>query len=187
MFDNFFFVLTTISTVGYGSVLQATASKLIIIVIIVFVWSPIPSCVSRFVELANSKSRYAKLEYSSLKEVRHVILIGSVSISSLQNFLEEYLHEDHDEGVRHCILLMPKRPDPETELLMMKPKYMQSLFYIEGSTLDNMALKRAKLEKSACVIILSDKFSYDAENEDTKTILEAMIIKKYVNQMKKKV
>ena len=36
------------------------------------------------------------------------------------------------------------------------------------------------------MIILSDKFAYDAENEDTKTILEAMIIKKYVNLMKKK-
>ena len=59
---------------------------------------------------------------------------------------------------------MPHRPDPATELLMMKPKYINALFYIEGSTLDNLALSRAKLEKSAAVIILSNKFTYDAEN-----------------------
>jgi hypothetical protein len=113
--------------------------------------------------------------------VPHIILIGSVTMSSLTNFLEEYLHEDHESRIRHCILMMPQRPDPATELLMMKPQYINALFYIEGSTLDNMALSRAKLEKSAAVIILSNKFTYDAENEDTKTILEAMIIKKYVN------
>ena len=139
--------------------------------------------------MINSKSKYAKLEYSKLKDVPHVILIGSVTYSSLNNFLDEYLHEDHetDENrVRHCILLMPHRPDPATELLMMNPRFINSLFYIEGSTIDNLALSRAKLEKSAAVIILSNKFTYDAENEDTKTILEAMIIKKYVNQARKK-
>jgi len=185
-FDNFFFVATTVSIVGYGSDIMATQSKIIVILIIVIVWAPLPENVSRFVALLNSKSRYAKLVYPVLKDVPHVILIGSVSISSLENFLEEYLHVDHDDGIRHCILLMPKRPDPATELLLMKPKYMQSLIYIEGSTQDNQALNRVKLEKSGAVVILSDKFAYDAENEDTKTILEAMIIKKYINQMKKK-
>lgn len=45
------------------------------------------------------------------------------------------------------------------------------------------------LEKAKAVIILSDKFSFDAEIEDTKTILEAMVIKKYLgnsNDKKKK-
>jgi len=64
---------------------------------------------------------------------------------------------------------------------MMKPRYMTTLFYIEGSTLDQKALKRCKIEKSQAVIILSDKFSFDAEHEDTHTILEAMIIKNYLN------
>ena len=104
-------------------------------------------------------------------------------MKSLQNFLEEYLHDDHDAGMRHCILMMPNRPDPTMELMMMKPEYMSSLHYIEGSTI-HKALKRCKLEKAKAVIILSDKFSYDAEHEDTHTILEAMIIKKYLGQQK---
>lgn len=185
-FDYLFFSLTTLSMVGYGSSLKAIQSKLLIVLMISAINLVLPQQVSRFSTLINSKSKYAKLEYSKLKDVPHVILIGSVTLSSLNNFLEEFLHEDHESGVRHCILLMPHRPDPATELLMMRPKYINSLFYIEGSTLDNLALSRAKLEKSAAVIILSNKFTYDAENEDTKTILEAMIIKKYVNSAKKK-
>ena len=35
------------------------------------------------------------------------------------------------------------------------------------------------------MIILSDKFSFDAENEDTHTILEAMVIKNHLAQVKK--
>lgn len=73
------------------------------------------------------------------------------------------------------------------ELMMMRPEYMSALHYIEGSTLDQKALKRCKLEKARAVIILSDKFSYDAEHEDTQTILGAMIVKGYLGQQKKKI
>lgn len=132
-------------------------------------------------QLANSKSYYARAEYDIIKDVPHIVLIGSVTTTSLSNFLEEYQHEDHDAGQRHCVLMMPTRPDPQTELIMMKPRFMTTLFYIEGSTLDQKALKRCKIEKSQAVIILSDKFSFDAEHEDTHTILEAMIIKNYLN------
>ena len=41
------------------------------------------------------------------------------------------------------------------------------------------------MEKAEAVIILSDKFSFDADFEDTGTILQAMIIKNYLNQVKK--
>ena len=41
------------------------------------------------------------------------------------------------------------------------------------------------VHKAKAVIILSDKFSFDAEHEDTHTILEAMVIKNYLSQVKK--
>jgi hypothetical protein len=43
------------------------------------------------------------------------------------------------------------------------------------------------INQAEAVIILSDKFSFNAEQEDTKTILEAMIIKKYLANVKKKI
>lgn len=45
---------------------------------------------------------------------------------------------------------------------------------------------RCLVDKAEAVVILSDKFSFNAEHEDTKTILEAMIIKKYLGNLKKK-
>eukprot|EP00356_Strombidium_inclinatum_P015345 CAMPEP_0170485948 /NCGR_PEP_ID=MMETSP0208-20121228/5086_1 /TAXON_ID=197538 /ORGANISM="Strombidium inclinatum, Strain S3" /LENGTH=150 /DNA_ID=CAMNT_0010759761 /DNA_START=981 /DNA_END=1433 /DNA_ORIENTATION=+ len=68
-------------------------------------------------------------------------------------------------------------------MVLMKPKYVSTLQYIEGSSLDPNDLKRCLVQKAKAVIILSDKFSFDAEHEDTHTILEAMVIKNYLNQI----
>ena len=57
---------------------------------------------------------------------------------------------------------------------------------LEGASSNDEDLVRCLVEKAAAVIILSDKFSFNAQHEDTKTILEAMIIKKYLGSLKKK-
>jgi len=128
--------MTTVSTVGYGSDISSTLGKFVIIMVIINVVGNLQGWISRLIELANSKSRYARMPYIQIKDVPHIVLIGSVNMKSLQNFLEEYLHDDHDAGVRHCVLMMPHRPDPAMELAMMKPEYMSLVHYIEGSTLD---------------------------------------------------
>jgi hypothetical protein len=56
---------------------------------------------------------------------------------------------------------------------------------LEGFTNNDEDLRRCLIEKADAVIILSDKFSFNAEHEDTRTILEAMIIKKYLSRLKK--
>ena len=133
---QFYFTITTISTVGYGSHVKSMAGRISIIGFILTVVVVLPNQCTRLVQLVNSKSYYARAEYDIIKDVPHIVLIGSVTTTSLSNFLEEYQHEDHDAGQRHCVLMMPTRPDPQTELIMMKPRFMTTLFYIEGSTLD---------------------------------------------------
>lgn len=56
---------------------------------------------------------------------------------------------------------------------------------LEGNSNNDDDLLRCLVDRAEAVIILSDKFSFDAEYEDTKTILEAMIIKKYLGNIKK--
>lgn len=68
----------------------------------------------------------------------------------------------------------------------MQHQYLGRLFYVEGTTQEQFHLRRCLVQKAEAVIILSDKFSFDADFEDTGTILQAMIIKNYLNQVKKK-
>lgn len=131
---------------------------------------------------------YARHKYKKIDKVPFIVLIGTVSPTSLTNFLEEYFHTDHGEDItRHCVLMQPYGPEknPDLHLILNKSKYLVNLQYIEGSPLEAQHLHRCFVEKASAVIILSDKFSFDADQQDTHTILEAMLIKKYLNKMRK--
>lgn len=81
--------------------------------------------------------------------------------------------------------MQPGKPEAETLHLLMDPEYTGKLQYLQGSTLVDEDLERCSLANAAAVVLLGDKFSYDAEHEDTHTILQAMIIKNYLSQSKK--
>lgn len=105
--------------------------------------------------------------YKKIDKVPFIVLIGTISPTSLQNFLDEYFHQDHkedDDFTRHLVLMQPFGPDkiPELHLILNKSKYMNNLHYLEGSSLDESDLKRCIIEKAEAVIILSDKLSFDA-------------------------
>lgn len=85
---------------------------------------------------------YARRRYKSIDKVPHVVIVGRVSQIALFNFLEEYLHEDHGDFTRHCVLMQPQRPDPSIELALMQPKYASRVFYLEGNPLDPQDLRR---------------------------------------------
>jgi len=60
---NFFFMMTTISTVGYGSTLNSEIGKISIIFFIAVVIVVVPEECSRLMDLVNSKSVYARRSY----------------------------------------------------------------------------------------------------------------------------
>jgi len=187
--NTFFFMMTTLSTVGYASNIKSPVGRISIIIFIAVVVVIVPDECSRLVHLINSKSVYARRKYKKIDKVPFIVLIGTVSPTSLSNFLEEYFHKDHgDDITRHCVLMQPFGPEkiPELHAILCKSKYLINLQYLEGSPLENDSLERCLIEKADAVIILSDKFSFDADQQDTHTILEAMIIKKYLNKMKQK-
>ncbi|CDW84459.1 cation channel family protein [Stylonychia lemnae] len=180
-FDTLFFIMTTISIVGYYSPVQSFEGKISIILLMAIVVIVIPSQSSKMIQLISSKSVYARRQYKSIDKIPHIVLIGSVSQITLFNFLEEYFHQDHGQHGRHCVIMMPQRPDPTFEMELMQSKYATSVFYIEGNPLDQRDLRRCLVEKSKAVVILSDKLSFDTQKEDTHTILQAMVIKNYLS------
>ena len=50
----------------------------------------------------------------------HIVLIGTLSMHSLQDFLCEYFHKDHGNSLKHCVLMMPNMPDPQLEIWLQK-------------------------------------------------------------------
>lgn len=118
-FDSFFIMMTTIAVIGYISPVKSEAGKVSMIVVMAIVVVVIPNQSSKLVGLISSKSIYARRKYKSIDKVPHIVILGSVSSISLFNFLKEYLHEDHGDFSRHCVLMQPCRPEPSIELALM--------------------------------------------------------------------
>jgi hypothetical protein len=75
---------------------------------------------------------------------------------------------------------MPQRPDPNLKTLLQE--YQNKLFYFEGDPLKLSDLKRCQFQDASTIIILCNKQTDDSNAEDSKTILQAMAIRKYLAQ-----
>ena len=180
-FDYYiYFVMTTISTVGYQNPFSKVELKLLIIALIIVALLVIPAKSSQLITLLSSKSMYARRRYKLVQETPHIVITGSVSTIAAADFFQEFFHEDHGDQPRHAVILLPHRPDPHMENMIRIPSIASNVFYIQGNPLEEKDLKRCQIEKAKAVIILCNKQSGDASEEDAKTILRSMVIKKYL-------
>jgi hypothetical protein len=65
--------------------------------------------------------------------------------------------------------------------LMRDPKYILNITYLEGSALTDKDLKRAKVELADAVFIMSNKFTINPDEEDSKCILQNLSVKRYLS------
>jgi uncharacterized membrane protein len=82
-FDSFYFMMTTISVVGYGSSIYSLEGKMALIVIIIIMVITIPEKAANLMALLNSKSKYALAQYDAVNNVPHIVLIGNLSMNSV--------------------------------------------------------------------------------------------------------
>jgi hypothetical protein len=178
--SSFFFIMTTISTLGYYSNIKSVAGRIVIIGLIVVSIIQIPSKCSELMTLLASKSIYSRTTYRKLDKVNFILITGSISYFSLLDLLQEYFHVDHGENEKHALILMPQRPDPNMKSLLQE--YQNKLFYFEGDPLKESDLKRCQFKDASTILILCNKQTDDSNAEDSKTILQAMAIRKYLMQ-----
>lgn len=183
--EALFFVMTSVSVVGYGCYAVTTQSRVFLIFFLTIVFTSIPDQSTKILNLISSRSKYERLKYKATEQIPHIVLIGHVTPSSMFNFLQEYFHEDHGDYQRNCVVMMPKPPDADTEMKLMHKKYVSTVYYLQGNPLEKHELKRCLIEKAKTVVILSDKLADDANQSDTHTILQAMVIRNYLSELRK--
>jgi hypothetical protein len=182
-----YYIWVTIATVGYGDITpQTTWGRIFVMFMIGVAIVSIPKMTNELIEKMSLQSVYMRAVYTpKSRSSKHVIICGDLSSTSLKEFFAELFHEDHDNTELYAVILLPQAPTVELILLMRQPQYVLSLTYLEGSALVEADLIRAKAESAMAIFVLTNKFSSNPDEEDAKSILLNLSIKRYLEQFQR--
>jgi hypothetical protein len=177
-----YYIWVTISTVGYGDITpKSTQGRIAVMCIIGFAIVSIPKMTNELIEKMALQSVYMRNVYvPKTKRSKHVVICGDVTSTSLDEFFEELFHEDHENTDLNAILLLPSPPTTEMIFLLRDSAFCLNLQYLEGSALVDKDLRRAQAQHAVAIFIMTNKFSHKPDEEDAKSILLNLSIKRYV-------
>eukprot|EP00744_Colponema_vietnamica_P002453 GILI01003843.1.p1 GENE.GILI01003843.1~~GILI01003843.1.p1 ORF type:complete len:913 (+),score=151.79 GILI01003843.1:165-2741(+) len=176
-----YFVVVTLSTVGYGDIAPVTVTgRMTIIVVIGSALVLIPKQTNELIRLLGLQSVYARRKYNYNPEIPHLVISGSLTYAAVRDFFTELFHPDHGSQDKNAVLLHPCTPSAELETLLRNPAYGVSVCYLEGRPMSDRDLRRASVHKAKTLIFLANKYASDPVEEDNSIILQALSMKKFV-------
>ena len=174
-FECLYFLMVTMSTVGYGDIYCHTYLGRIFIIIFICVGlvaftSSIP-VIGAFIA---SQSKYNS-SYKPTDGVDHVIVCGHITKESVDSFLREFLHPDRDDVNEHVVFLHPTFPSSELEAVLKRNAI--SVSYFKGTALDGGDCERVKMREASAVLILANRHCTNPDAEDAANIMRVISIK----------
>ncbi|XP_065919143.1 calcium-activated potassium channel subunit alpha-1a-like isoform X2 [Dysidea avara] len=180
--DYVYFLIVTISTVGYGDISPNTevgrifVSFLIILGIVLIAYAT-----PTISELFESYSQYSG-SYTQVTDAKHVVVSGHINSESVRYFLSDFLHPDRKDRYTKVLVLHPKEPDRELKAVIRK--YFRRVKYFKGSVLSSIDLERVKLKKASAAVILSPNYCLNPVSEDESNLMRVVSIKNTCNDTK---
>ncbi|KAH9128328.1 hypothetical protein AeMF1_001503 [Aphanomyces euteiches] len=184
--DCFYFILVTISTVGYGDVIPVTTfGKFVTCAMILMSLVMLPKEVNRLIELLSMQSPFRRT-YNPHPANPHVLLLGYVSnATTLMDFINEFYHPDrivgNGDGIATmnnipCVIMAPMEPTEEVRALLLNPLLQNKVIYIKGSIFNEDDFRRVGGDMAQAAFLLTDKNSNDSTAEDANTVLRSLLL-----------
>eukprot|EP01129_Flabellula_baltica_P011828 TRINITY_DN5244_c0_g1_i5.p1 TRINITY_DN5244_c0_g1~~TRINITY_DN5244_c0_g1_i5.p1 ORF type:complete len:690 (-),score=118.15 TRINITY_DN5244_c0_g1_i5:31-2100(-) len=126
----------------------------------------------------SQKSVYQDKYSPKSSGIRHIILTGHINYNVVNNFLEEFFNQSWTRSKYVFVLLSDQKPDRK---LMNFVNFEEDNFvqFYQGSVLDEIDLERVQTSTATACIIFTNHNSTNPVQEDQKTFLYAMSVKKY--------
>jgi hypothetical protein len=178
--DLLYFIVVTISTVGYGDIYPLTeAGRFVIILLIIIAIYLIPKQTNDLIKLINLSSVYSRASYKSNLEVPHIVISGQVRENALKNFCYELFHPDHGTQDKNAIIVQNDLPSQDMRVFLHAGAFEVFLKYLQGNPLLEKDLLRCDMINAKACVIMTDKYTADPHGVDHKNILLSLSIKKY--------
>lgn len=172
-----YFVMVTMSTVGYGDYFAMTDigrgfMTFFIIAGIAFFAFALPNLVDLAVDYYH-RTQWSK--FDTTRVPRHVLVCGHITSTTVSDFLKDFLHKDRGDSKTHVLFMHTERPNAELRAILRS--YYTRVQYVLGSVLKAKDLAKAKIEECAAVFILAEKHCEYPEREDQENLLRLVSIK----------
>ena len=179
--DYIYFIIVTISTVGYGDISpQTETGRVFIIILIILSIFLVAFLIPAVTEVLSQWSPYSG-SYIRITDVKHVIVTGHVTSESIKHFLRNFLHPDWNDDYTRVLFLHPVEPRCVVRTTI---KSIHSVKYFKGSVLNRDDMVRVNMDTASAVIILSPNYSQNPESEDESNLMRIVSIKNAYNNTK---
>jgi len=177
-----YFLMVTMSTVGYGDVsCQTVLGKMFLIVFILVGLALFASSIPEIIDLIGTRSKYGGA-YKNERGRRHIVVCGHITYESVSHFLKDFLHEDREDVDVEVVFLHRAEPDLEFEGLLKRQH--TRVKYFQGSLMNAMDLERAKVHEADACLVLANKYCPDPDAEDAANIMRVISIKNYSDDIR---
>ena len=183
--SQLYYVVVTLSTVGYGDITpQTTLHKVFAIVMIVsgvaFFSSEVSAIVALKDEIDSGRGQYRRSRFRNA----HIIVLGGAVTSgsaTLEIFLEELLHPSRpNSSLPDVVLMSEEEPGTGLRRVLTSPLGQAHVKFIRGSPMDQADLARADAANADMAFVLGNLSVQDhlTEAEDEDTILRASLLQR---------
>ncbi|XP_014244789.1 calcium-activated potassium channel slowpoke isoform X7 [Cimex lectularius] len=177
-----YFLIVTMSTVGYGDVYCQTILGRTFLVFFLLVGLAIfASCIPEIIDLIGTRPKYG----GTLKNERgrrHIVVCGHITYESVSHFLKDFLHEDREDVDVEVVFLHRKPPDLELEGLFKR--HFTTVEFFQGSIMNPIDLQRVKVHEADACLVLANKYCQDPDAEDAANIMRVISIKNYSDDIR---
>ncbi|XP_035703208.1 calcium-activated potassium channel slowpoke isoform X5 [Folsomia candida] len=177
-----YFLIVTMSTVGYGDVYCTTVLGRTFLVFFLLVGLAIfASCIPEIIDLIGSRPKYG----GTLKNERgrrHIVVCGHITYESVSHFLKDFLHEDREDVDVEVVFLHRKEPDLELEGLLKR--HYTTVKFFQGSMMCSGDLERVKVHEADACLVLANKYCQDPDAEDAANIMRVISIKNFSDEVR---
>ncbi|KAL3125406.1 hypothetical protein niasHT_002134 [Heterodera trifolii] len=180
--DCVYFLLVTISTVGYGDIYCTTVlGRVFMVFFILGGLAMFASYVPEIADLIGNRQKYGG-EYKGEHGKRHIVVCGHINYESVSHFLQDFLHEDREDVDVEVVFLHRVVPDLELEGLFKR--HFTKVEFFTGTVMESVDLTRVKVDEADACLVLANKYSSDPDAEDAANIMRVISIKNYSSDIR---
>ncbi|OWZ08324.1 hypothetical protein PHMEG_00019148 [Phytophthora megakarya] len=184
--DSLYFVLVTVSTIGYGDISPHTVlGHVFVIVVIIGIFTIVPAEVNKLNELAKQNKPWDK--EVAVKSSGHIVVSGyNLSATTVLEFLQEFYHPSRGSIHLDVVFISDEPPSLELICILEKQKYRRRTSYLRGSLMKERDQCRVKMASATAVFFLANN-RHEPAQQDAATILHAVSIRNYTDSCGKQV